>query len=397
MKILVLNHNIEGEGTWHRAWNFAVQLQQRGHNVTFVTVNPCRRLRSFTRMHAGVRVCLSPYLISKRMAASGVDLWDIMWRIAIVMRWQWDLLYAFSSLPSVGLPQLMARRFLKGRHIVSDWDDLFCDGGGYEYLNRGWTRPIYWFERWLEISTKRQADGVTVTSHYLFEKAKAIRRDDRLAYVPTGANVKTIPCYEKKAAREVVPVPVGKVILVYMAGGFGQDVVLLLKAYAIALRSVPELHLMMVTKHDEKINRLLRELDLEGAVMVMGWVPYAKIPHHLGVADILMAPLEDSASSRARGPIKLRDYLCAGRPIIGTALGEVGHVLSHFKVGCLADLPSEDFAATIIELARKPEDWETLGREARRVAECELSWDVMGERIEQSVSDWCGFEQSGQG
>lgn len=391
MKILVLNHNIEEEGTWHRAWNFAVQLQLRGHDVTFVTVNPRWSLRSTTRLYNGVRIYLSPYIFSKRIAASGLDPWGILWRIAIVLIWKWDLLYAFSSLPSVSLPQLLARQCFRNRHIISDWDDLFCDGGIYEYLNHGWTRPIYHFERWLEVITKRQADGVTVTSHYLLEKAKTIRQDRRITYIPSGANVKDIPCYDKHQARAKIPVPTGKVVLVYLAGGFGEDGVMLLKAMTKALKLFPSLHLMMVTKHDENLTHLLNELGLKDSVTVTGWTPYSKVPLYLGVADILVSPLVDSANSRARGPIKLRDYLCAGRPIVGTALGEVDYVLRYFNVGQLGGITTEDFGEAIVKIAQNSTNWLELGLEARRVAESELSWDVMGERLEQSLISWFGL------
>lgn len=392
MNILVLNHNIEGEGTWHRAWNFSVQMRRYGHQVSIITLSPQRRLWFSCREEAGITVCRSPYLLSRRLAASGLDPWDIACRVIKVLTSRWDLLYVFSSLPSVGIPQLVARAFRRGGRVLSDWDDLFCDGGGYEYLNRGLTRPLYHLERWLEHATRRHADGVTATSRYLVEKTRAIRGDDRIAYVPTGAAVQAIPCSEKRASRDLLSMPGDKPLLGYMAGGYGGDIPVLLGALAVVRERYPDLRLVMVTKQDCRIDEQLRKLGLESVVTVTGWIPYNKIQSYLGASDLLMAPLEDSANSRARGPIKLRDYLCAGRPIVGTALGEVAHVLGNYKVGYLAEPTLEGFVQALRTALEGVGEWEALGNEGRRVAERELSWDRMGERIEESLELWCALD-----
>ncbi len=389
MKIWVLNHNRRGYGTWHRAWNFARQLQRHGHAITFFTVNPQRRIMPERYREEDIDVWLTPYLTTARLAASGLDAWDVAWRTGKVLAGDWDALYIFSSLPNVGIPLFYAaKRYALSRACFSDWDDLFCDGGGYEYLNGGWTRPIYKFERWLEIMTKRKPDGVTVTSHYLLDRARELRVDDHVAYIPTGANIQQIPPIDKAVARSRISVPSGSVILTYLGAGYHPDGMLLLEALALARQRCPKLFLLFVGGPDPRYDNQISTTGLSDAVRIMGWIPFAEVPYYLAAADILVMPMHDSLNSRARGPIKLRDYLCAGRPIVGTALGETGYVLGRYQVGQLADLPATALADALVRMAGAPETWDTLGREARRVAEQELAWDILGTTLNDVLMMW---------
>jgi len=388
MRIWVLNHNLREEGTWHRAWPLACQLQKHGHEVTIFTVHPRRRLTARCQETQGVRVVETPYMGPQRWAASGLDAWDLCWRWNHIKRGTWDLLYMFSSLPNVSLPFLAARQAYPRRYFLADWDDLFSDGGIYAYLDRGVTRPLYRWERHLEFHSRAVAHGVTVTSRYLQEKASSIRQDGRIAYLPTGANVAEIPVVEKLAARRKLGLTGQRVIVTFLGGGFNEDGLLLLRAFAQARRANDNLFLLFVGNRDTRYLNLIEQIGLKDAVLMAGRIPFAEVPWYLGAADLLAMPLHDSVNSRARGPIKLRDYLCAGRPIVGTALGEVAEWLQRFPVGLLAGAESASFAEQLLKLAGDEALRCRMGQAARRVAEQELSWTVIGQTLETQIRAW---------
>ena len=60
MKILILNHNLSGQGTYHRAWPVARGLARRGWDTTFATVSAQRKYRQTESEIQGVRVIESP-------------------------------------------------------------------------------------------------------------------------------------------------------------------------------------------------------------------------------------------------------------------------------------------------------------------------------------------------
>ncbi len=388
MKILVLNHNIIGEGTWLRAWNVARELA-RSHDVEIATVSSTRRWKPHRYARDGCQVIEMPYWTSRRLAASGLSAIDIACRIHWMTRRPWDVLIGFSSLPSVGLPFLFARRRFPDRCGVSDWDDLFCDGGMYEYLNKGVTRPLYRFERWLEHTVRRRADLVTVTSRYLEQKARDIGVTAPILYLSGGADVDGIRPMDRAECRKRLELPENCCLVFYLSGGFSEDARLLLDAFALAAAEDRSLLLVMSGDMKEKYRREINRLKLTERVLLTGRIRYEEVPWYLGAADILAMPLQDTLNSRARGPIKLRDYLCAGRPIVGSALGEVKEIMSRHDVGLLADASHESFARALMALARAPDRRERMGTEARRVAE-KLSWRNMVDSLETALQDVAG-------
>jgi hypothetical protein len=214
---LLLNHNMRGEGTWFRAWNLARQLAAHGHEVTLVTVHPRRAWRCRREPCEGVMVIESPYWGVRRWAASGLDPADILYRMLLMMRAKYHVLYGFSSLPSVSLPLLLASWLRKRKLRVSDWDDLFTGGGIYEGWNRGWRRLFYRIQRGLEYGVRRRAHGVTVTSHFLRDQARSCCAGPVL-YLPAGCDPESIPVLDRDECLSALRLPETALYIGFLGG-----------------------------------------------------------------------------------------------------------------------------------------------------------------------------------
>lgn len=55
-------------------------------------------------------------------------------------------------------------------------------------------------------------------------------------------------------------------------------------------------------------------------IITVGWQPYATIPDFLAAADICLLPAENNAIMRNIVPIKMYEYMAAGKPVIATEL-----------------------------------------------------------------------------
>jgi len=55
-------------------------------------------------------------------------------------------------------------------------------------------------------------------------------------------------------------------------------------------------------------------------IITVGWQPYATIPGFLAAADICLLPAENNAIMRNIVPIKVYEYMAAGKPVIATEL-----------------------------------------------------------------------------
>jgi glycosyltransferase involved in cell wall biosynthesis len=111
--------------------------------------------------------------------------------------------------------------------------------------------------------------------------------------------------------------------------------------------------------------------------------PYHKIPLYLGASDVLLLPLPDTLFDRARWPLRLGDYLAAGRPIVATSLPEIEKIVS--ECGLLAKIGDpEDFADKILSIISDPDLREEMGKRARGLAETRYSWKRIAKQLERA-------------
>jgi glycosyltransferase involved in cell wall biosynthesis len=111
-------------------------------------------------------------------------------------------------------------------------------------------------------------------------------------------------------------------------------------------------------------------------VKLLGFRPYSTIPAYLAAFDCCILPFQRSRLTAAVDPIKLREYLAAGRPVVSTALPAVA---PYADVVSFADEP-EEFAAAVSGSLTSGDD-STAERVRRRARVAEESWDRVADRI----------------
>jgi len=105
--------------------------------------------------------------------------------------------------------------------------------------------------------------------------------------------------------------------------------------------------------------------------------PYEVMPAFLQAFDVCLVPFARTRLTVGVNPIKLREYLAAGRPVVATRLPEIE------PYGDVVDLVEEggDWAARVRSMLEHGTDDEEA-RVARRARVSGESWDAVAERIE---------------
>jgi glycosyltransferase involved in cell wall biosynthesis len=106
--------------------------------------------------------------------------------------------------------------------------------------------------------------------------------------------------------------------------------------------------------------------------------PYSEMPAFMQAFDACLVPFASNRLTAAVNPIKLREYLAAGRPTVATALPEIepyGDVVELVRSG--------EWAPAV---ARALVDDDERGRAGRRARVAGESWDVTFGRIDELVS-----------
>ena len=235
---------------------------------------------------------------------------------------------------------------------------------------------------------RRAAGYVTITAGLATELQRRFGARDLLAIVPDGVRIADQVDREPSVA-VARPRPV-----VCYAGHLyawkGVDVLLR------ALADVPEVDAMIVGGHDkepdlDRMRALASTLNLGQRVTFTGLVAPAAVAAKLTSADILALPNPASAiSTHATSPLKLFEYMAAGRAIVASDLPSIGEILAD-DVNALLVAPGDAtaLASAIRRLAADAALRARLGA-AARTAVRDYSWARRAERLEQLFTQVLG-------
>ncbi len=157
----------------------------------------------------------------------------------------------------------------------------------------------------------------------------------------------------------------------------------LVEAARIAHDTGVPMRLLIVGDGPERAN-LQSQIDAAGLGHISeltGAADPAKIPSLIARMDVALAPYPQLAGFYF-SPLKIMEYMAAGRAVIASRIGDIDGLVSHEVDGLLCPAGNaQAFADAIIRLYRDPELRMDLGYAARDKAVRDLGWDSVVERI----------------
>jgi glycosyltransferase involved in cell wall biosynthesis len=234
----------------------------------------------------------------------------------------------------------------------------------------------------------RRADGyVTITAGLAADLATRHGARQRVQVVPDGARL---------AARQSAPedqradLATSRPIVAYAGHLYawkGVDVLL------VALALAPGVQGLIVGGHSAepdlgRLRALSNELGITDRVTFTGLVEPARVPDLLRRAAVLVLPNPASAiSNRFTSPLKLFEYMAAGRPIVASDLPAIREILKD-GVDALLVPPGDAsaLAGAIRRLIGEPALADRLARAAAS-ASTAYTWDRRAERLEQLFAE----------
>ena len=224
----------------------------------------------------------------------------------------------------------------------------------------------------------READGyVTITAGLRDEMRARLGARDYVAVVPDGTRVDPVDLPRPTRASRPVVAYAG-----HLYAWKGVDTLL------EAIAQLPDVEGLIVGGHHgepdlARLEARSRSLGIQGRVRFTGLVLPSRVPGLLRDADVLVLPNPPSAiSTRFTSPLKLFEYMAAGRPIVASDLPAIREVLEDGQTALLVEAGTpEAIAAGVRRLIEDRELGERLARAASS-AVAEFSWDRRAERLE---------------
>jgi glycosyltransferase involved in cell wall biosynthesis len=377
MRILMLVLNQTGKGTYWRAYHFGRCLGQRGHTVTLLATSRRRQVGFDVREQDGITVVETPDLLSGSLR-SGWDPWNAYNRSRWLKGKPFDLVHAFEARPTVLVPALSVRR--QGDiPLVMDWADWFGKGGSVEErpnpLVRGVLSPV---ETFFEEHFRTWADGTTVINSLLRQRAIGLGvKPDSILLIRNGSDISFQPL-DIPAARQRLELPMGPLFIGYVGNAFVRDAQFMAQAFNQIHRKEPRTRLLLVG-----FNRSIEPwIEDPQAVLRVEEVRQAEVYPYLCACDLCWLPLEDSPANRGRWPLKLNDYMTAGRPVLATCVGDLAEVILKNRLGEVTPPNVGAFADMTLALLENEDRRNALGVTARQAAEGPFNWETLAGELE---------------
>ncbi len=249
---------------------------------------------------------------------------------------QWaDIVHVQKCLAHAAMPAAVAS-FRNRVPLHYDWDDH--EAAIYEEASQSQDKHWRRIERF-ERALPRIADTVSVASAALRQQARALGvRDEHLFDAPVGADPgRFVGGGDGDATRTELGLPEGPVAMYLgqLAGAHAAP--LFLDAAAQVASRVPDASFLVVgggrTLADTRAHA--ERLGLGNRVVFTGAVPHARVPDLLDVVDVAVATLPDTAQAATKSPLKVVEYMAAGKAVVATAVGEAVRFLDNGRVGQL--------------------------------------------------------------
>jgi len=366
-----------------RALKICENLCARGHEITlFYFWNQCKRLSAPVVLHTlpdGVGVKTFPLwnvwydTFSPRLFMRLLSDIRSMARDA-------DLIHVQKALPWAALPAVLASQ-LENKALHYDWDDNESAIAS-EYAPVLFTAEIKLYETLLPF----MADTISVSTTSL--RKKLLRwgfPEHRVFDAPVGADLRVFyPRLKGSSIKEKLKLK--KNVVLYMGQiEWGSYAECFIDSYPVVAREIGDVSFLVVGG-GEKLAQLKKRaegLGTRGGVVFTGYVNREIVPDYVACCDVAVACFPDNEVTRCKSPLKIAEYMAAGKAIVASDVGDVPRMLG--RGGILARPgDANDLADKIVLLLKDSRLREALGNEGRRRAELIYNWENTAARIEEA-------------
>ena len=168
----------------------------------------------------------------------------------------------------------------------------------------------------VEIELIKSSSVCVATSKLLVDKI--IKYNPKCTYVPNGVDFEHFNSVMKAAESSLNSEVSGlkHPVIGFIGAVFDWiDVDLIVKLAQVH----PEYTVLLVGP----VNYAKQKLETQPNIVMVGTKPYESLPSYLSNIDVCLIPFKINNITLASNPIKMYEYLAAGKPVISTALPEV--------------------------------------------------------------------------
>jgi glycosyltransferase involved in cell wall biosynthesis len=146
------------------------------------------------------------------------------------------------------------------------------------------------------------------------------------------------------------------------------------------------------------VPRVAARWEQEAGARLVGVVPAGEIPATLARVSAGWIPFQATPNNRRTIPLKLLEYMAAGRPVVASDIGFMAAIVRDAGCGLLVPpADAEAHARALAFLLTHPDEARAMGGRGRRAIEERYSWEAESSRLLGLYADLLGVERAGVG
>lgn len=381
MKIAMINAGpIQGFATSFRSLALARCLVKEGIEVDYIVNFNENDYKIYGDYCQGVRIHYIKdnfRMVLSRWRYNPLFAYRIMYavlkRFRVLKNINPDIIHVFKPISNSFLPSKILQR-LKGKALVLDIDDA-----EYEMLRINFPRVNIYdllLRKYLEKFAPFFCDCLIVASKYFYNKYKYIAKN--IEYIPNGVFLNEFAEANDKIVKKEYDLK-KETALLYLGKFdkcFGADLVI--EIFAEVKKLFPDSKLILIGEGQERTNleRMAQKMGIYNSVIFTGYIRQEDVPKFLLTADILLFPQRNNHLNRCRCPLKIREYMAAGKPIVATEIGEVSEVLAGDTLLVKPEADRKEYVNRIFNLIKNEALRNDTGKENRKKA-AQFSWEKL--------------------
>ncbi len=235
--------------------------------------------------------------------------------------------------------------------------------------------------RYIESKNMKNADKVISISEGLREYTVQMGADEgKTQVIRAGVDLERFNLTDRDSVRRKHGVRDEDVVLLFMGWLYNFSG---LKEVAMELARLGKcnIKLFILGKGDlwDTLQDIKREYKLDTRIIMVRWKPYSDIPKYIAASDICILPAHKNDIMKNIVPIKVYEYMAAGKPVIATKLPGIMKEFGENNGVVYVDRP-EDVIPKALELIESG-TIEELRLRARRFVQ-RFSWDRITDEFE---------------
>lgn len=330
-------------------------LTELGYNVDLLTlpIGEKRKIAGVNVIRVANPLGLKNIPIGPSLPKIFFDLLLLLKGISLCLKNQYNVVHGIEEAGFIGV---ILARLIGARAIFEKHSDPFS------YKKGKLRNLILRLYAGVEKLSVKMSDAVICTGPGLVQQVDAMGTSTRASHVSDiPSSLVEFEEGEAAAVRRKLKKSQDEV-LVSFVGSFAlyQGVDLMFAAIPLVIEKCPQSRFIIIggsTKEIEEQKNKFRELGVEGQVSFLGKVSPDVLPNYLRASDILLSPRASGVNS----PLKVLDYMKAGRSIVATDIPSNRLLLNENNAALTRPVP-DGFSQGIIAMVEDKQRRQEMGK-----------------------------------